>query len=93
MMQKECHIISNDNRVLMVNDAYDELYRFPQSQRSFEQLTKRGDICVVWIRPEGTSRRRAAAKQLKLLKWAEKKKYIRRDRKKGSYEVWLPGAS
>lgn len=93
MRKKDCHIVSNDNRVLLVNDAYDELYRFPNSKSAFKKLQKRGPICVVWIKPKVSSRTRVAGKQMKLLEWAEKKKFVHLDRKKRSYEVWLPGPS
>jgi hypothetical protein len=93
MSKRKCQIVSNDNRVLMVTHGYDQLFRFPSSKNQLRELSTRGSICVVWVRPEGDSRLRVAKKQRLLLHFAEKKEWIHLDRRGGTYEIWLPGPS
>lgn len=93
MSRRKCQIVSNDNRVLLVNHGYEQLFRFPSSKSQLRKLATRGSICVVWVRPEGASRLKVAKKQRELLQFAEKKKWIHRDRRRSTYEIWLPGPS
>lgn len=90
---KNCQIVSNDNRVLLVNHGYKQLFRFPTSKTQMRKLASRGSICVVWVRPEGNSRLKVAKKQRQLLQFAKDKKWIHRDRRRPTYEIWLPGPS
>lgn len=93
MSKKNCQIVSNDNRVLLVNHGYNQLFRFPSSKGQLRKLSTLGAICVVWVRPEGASRLKAAKKQRQLLSFAEKMKWIHLERRRKTYEIWLPGPS
>lgn len=93
MSTMDCQIVSNDNRVLLVNYGYEQLFRFPTSKKDFRKLAARGRICVVWVKPEGNSRLRVAKDQRSLLQFAEGRDWIHLDRRRRTYEIWLPGPS